>query len=225
MNVGKLSLTVGYTSCAFSSSEVQQRGSLKIEGNVLKARARAEISERKRRWLVGRITRTCPFSILQITEWKKAKSSQCCHEDMSEEIFFLRNCRAFCVQPLYNFLRKSLSPSPTVSALCRHLPETNGLTRRPNSTQPTDFSFQETPSSRPVGWGPAGNRPHEKQLIPARAWEKKEEEDERPLFPLQQKEVGRQKMEEEEEEETKETKLTRRTLAGSKGDGPEREGL
>ncbi len=59
-------------------------------------------------------------------------------------------------------------------------------------TQPTtDFSFQELPSSRLVGWGPAGNRPHEKQLIPTRAWEKKE--DERPLFPLQQKEVGRKK--------------------------------
>ncbi len=50
MNVGKLSLTVGYTSRAFSTSEVQQRDSLKIEGNVLKARARAKVSEGKRRW-------------------------------------------------------------------------------------------------------------------------------------------------------------------------------
>ncbi len=109
---------------------------------------------------------------------------------MSEEVFFLRNCRFLRTAALQLSAEISFPPSPTVSALCRHLPETNGRTRRPNPTQPTqptDFSFQESPSSRPVGWGPAGNRPHEKQLIPARAWEKK---DERPLSPLQQEEVG-----------------------------------
>ncbi len=173
--------------------------------------------------LVGRITRTWPFSIRQITEWKKAKSSQCCHEEMSEEVFFSTQLSCFFLRTAALQLSAEISfpPTPTVSALCRHLPETNGLTRRPDPTQltqPTDFSFQESPS-RPVGWGPTGNRPHEKQLIPARAWERK---DERPLFPLQQKEVGREKM---EEEETKETNLTRRTLAGSKGVEPGRGGL